>query len=737
MVTDASSGDPLSGVEIMVVQTRTAARSDATGAFRIDGLARGSYTLQVERIGYATQQLDSVQLGSEGARVRTALTVAPTPLAEIIVTPGLYGVSEERLAKPQSLSREQLETQPGIAEDLYRMVTRLPGVAANEMSAHFSVRGGSDDELLVTLDGVELYEPFHLKDLGGAISIVDVASVGGAQLTAGGFSAQHGDRLTGTFDISTTSGLYQKKRTSLGLSLTSARAMSHGPIGNSGGFWLVSARRGYLDLVLDMIDVEERIVPRYYDVLGKVVLPVGSRGSLSAHFLHAGDHMILEEYGDDGRVEGRHGSSYGWINWKAGLGERVNVETVLSVGNLDWNRLADERDTGNNGSDEYHIADDRNFDFGGIRQSWSYEFSDRALLSLGFEGQLLSADYDYTGWVARDSIANGVRTEWLDSTSATPSHDGNRLGLFVSQRLRAWNPLTVEVGARYDRQSYTGEEQVSPRFNLAYSPLSWLTVRGAWGVYSQSQRIYQLAVQDGNDDFYPAERAEHRGVGVEATLDGGIELRVEAYDRELSDLRPRYFNLTSTNSPVGEMEDDRVAVLPERGKARGIELLVQKNGARVDWSASYVLAKADDQVGGRWVPREVDQRHAMNLVLTYRPKPTWSIGGSWQYHSGWPATSTVFHAERVGNSTWAVSSFGDLNGVRLPSYQRLDLRATRLFQLRDQRISVYLDVFNALNRDNAAGFEYSVYFQNGQLRATEKYESLLPRIPTLGISWEF
>jgi outer membrane cobalamin receptor len=224
---------------------------------------------------------------------------------------------------------------------------------------------------------------------------------------------------------------------------------------------------------------------------------------------------------------------------------------------------------------------------------------------------------------------------------------------------------------------------------------------------------------------------------VEATLDGGIELRVEAYDRGLSDLRPRYFNLTSTNSPVGEMEDDRVAVLPERGKARGIELLVQKNGARVDWSASYVLAKADDQVGGRWVPREVDQRHAMNLVLTYRPKPTWSIGGSWQYHSGWPATSTVFHAERVGNSTWAVSSFGELNGVRLPSYQRLDLRATRLFQLRDQRISVYLDVFNALNRDNAAGFEYSVYFQNGQLRATEKYESLLPRIPTLGISWEF
>ena len=734
-VVDAASGEPLTGVQVVVLETGTGALSDVEGVFRIAGLGRGTYSLRLERMGYATEQIDAVELAAQGARVRSAMRVAPTPLAAIIVTPGMYGVSTERLAKPQSLSREQLETQPGMAEDIYRMVTRLPGVAANEMSAHFSVRGGNDDELLVTLDGVELYEPFHLKDIGGAISIVDVHAVGGAQLTAGGFGAQHGDRLTGLFDLSTTSGFYQKERMSLGLSLTSARATSHGPIGSRGGFWLASARRGYLDIVLGMLDIEERIVPRYYDLLGKVVLPVGERGTLSAHVLHARDHMTFEERDDDGRLEGRHGSSYAWVNWKAALGDWVDVQTVLSAGHLDWKRDADERDQLNNGADEFHLSDVRDFDFGGIRQSWSWEVSERLLLSAGVEAQLLRAAYDYSGWVARDSIANGVRTEVRDSTSASPAPDGTRLGFFVSQRVRPWAPLTIEVGARYDRQSYTGEDQVSPRLNAAYSPFLWLTVRGAWGEFSQSQRIYQLQVQDGDESFYPAERAEHRGLGVEAHL-SGLAVRVEAYDRAFSHMRPRYFNMTS-NSPVGEAESDRVGVLPTRGKSRGLEVLVEKEGARLDWSASYVLSQADDEVQGRWVPRAVDQRHAMTFVASYRPKPHWSIGGSWQYHSGWPATVTHFRGERVGNSLWSVMTFGELNGERLPSYHRLDLRATRLFQIGDQRISVYLDVFNAYNRRNAGGYEYNVYVQNGQLTSQRQYESLLPRIPTFGVNWEF
>ena len=95
------------------------------------------------------------------------------------------------------------------------------------------------------------------------------------------------------------------------------------------------------------------------------------------------------------------------------------------------------------------------------------------------------------------------------------------------------------------------------------------------------------------------------------------------------------------------------------------------------------------------------------------------------------------HLEELGLGLTAVGDSGMAHLKGLTRMQRMDLRATRLFQVGKHRISVYLDVFNALNRENAGGFEYSVFINNGQLSQTERYESLLPRIPTFGINWEF
>ena len=103
------------------------------------------------------------------------LTPAAVPVDAVIVTPGYVGVMQPSIANAHALTRQQIETVPQLGEDVYRTIGRLPGVATDDFSANFNVRGEPSQSLYVTLDGVPLVEPFHLRDIGNALSIVDLA----------------------------------------------------------------------------------------------------------------------------------------------------------------------------------------------------------------------------------------------------------------------------------------------------------------------------------------------------------------------------------------------------------------------------------------------------------------------------------------------------------------------------------------------------------------------------------
>ena len=51
--------------------------------------------------------------------------------------------------------------------------------------------------MTVLLDGVELIEPFHLRDFQGVFSAIDPRVVSGVQVYSGGFPATYGDALSG------------------------------------------------------------------------------------------------------------------------------------------------------------------------------------------------------------------------------------------------------------------------------------------------------------------------------------------------------------------------------------------------------------------------------------------------------------------------------------------------------------------------------------------------------------
>ena len=183
--------------------------------------------------------------------------------------------------------------------------------------------------------------------------------------------------------------------------------------------------------------------------------------------------------------------------------------------------------------------------------------------------------------------------------------------------------------------------------------------------------------------------------------------------------------------------------LPDEGRARGIELYASGPlGASSKWTATYVLAQAEDRVDDEWIARTLDQRHTVNLRWHFQPSDTWQLSASWQYHTGWPSTPMEFQVDTIPTAgpndpqLLVAERPGPINSRRLPAYHRMDLRATRTFDVGRGRLNVFLDVFNLYNRRNLRSFDYKVDLPGGRVIANPG-ETLLPLVPSFGLTWEF
>jgi outer membrane receptor protein involved in Fe transport len=213
----------------------------------------------------------------------------PVPLDKMVVTPSRFGIAEERVATNATLTNAELETLPQLGEDLYRTISRLPGLSSNELSAKFLVRGAPNSEMLARYDGVDLIEPFHLKDWDGALSIVDLQTIGSVDLVTGGFTTDYGDRLAGVMTLETQEFTRSQPLTTLGLSVTDMRATNQGTFAGGDGQWMVAARRGYIDLAVKLGGGKLDASPTYYDFSGKVEYRLSPQQTLSLHVLYAAD----------------------------------------------------------------------------------------------------------------------------------------------------------------------------------------------------------------------------------------------------------------------------------------------------------------------------------------------------------------------------------------------------------------------------------------------------------------
>lgn len=102
-----------------------------------------------------------------------------------------------------SIDPETIRTLPGANAGVENLLKTLPGVNSNnELSTQYSVRGGSYDENLVYVNGIEVYRPFLIRSgQQEGLSFVNPDLVRKVHFSAGGFQAKYGDKLSSVLDI--------------------------------------------------------------------------------------------------------------------------------------------------------------------------------------------------------------------------------------------------------------------------------------------------------------------------------------------------------------------------------------------------------------------------------------------------------------------------------------------------------------------------------------------------------
>jgi outer membrane receptor protein involved in Fe transport len=727
-VLSAGRGVPIARAVVRVAGSDLEVATRPDGTFDLTRVPVGTHDIEIAASGFSPATVHRVRVpAAAGGELRIELGALPDYVEEIVVTPSRRSVIREDQDPRLIVGAEDAVLIPTLGGDISRVVQLLPGIAAQDNSAAFNVRGSETRDVALVLDGLELYEPFHLESFQSPFSFVDTELIDRVDFLGGGFTADLGDRHGGFVKMSTwlPGDPYQGR---IEVGMLNSRFSYGAPFRGTAGSWLVSVRGWYPQALRETIELGETgLNPHFGDAYAKFSFNLSPKTVLSVHGLLAYDRMQFENDEDAEEVDALNRSGYAWLRLLRSWSERVFSETVVSGGRLDRNRegVAEPDD------EAFTVDDDRIVDFFGLRHDTSWEISGGQLLRAGVDIRRLESEYDYrTGGMANPAPL-ALRLD--------PS--GTSTGLYVAYRVAVTPELATEIGARVDRQTYIDDEQFSPRFNAVWRPAPGTQLRFGIGRFYQSQRIHELQVEDGEKDFFPAELSEQVELTFQHRFGDGPRLRLDTYYRELSDVQPRYENVFNLVELFPEVEPDRIRIAPDTARSRGAEILLRAPpGRRLNWWASYAWSKVEDVTAGVSTERSWDQTHAVKFLTGYRVEDRWwvSLAGSW--HTGWPTTPAAGRAVLQPDGSIELEEvLGPRNSDRFDDYLRFDAKASRSFPLRHGRLRLNLEVLNLTDEDNACCVdEFQLSLGAGGSVDVERLDDYWTGItPSVSVVWEF
>jgi hypothetical protein len=316
--------------------------------------------------------------------------------------------------------------------------------------------------------------------------------------------------------------------------------------------------------------------------------------------------------------------------------------------------------------------------------------------------------------------------------------------------------MSVNLGAR--ATSFAGNQgsfsAIDPRFSV------FVSINEQTRFYSSFSTINQFLHPYRNSGvflfypttfWYPSTDSIHPTTSIEGTL--GIErsmandaylVSIESYYRVTNNLHEFTFDSTTAN-----LEDLSRTILLGTGKTFGIVFNLEKRYGDFTGKINYNLSWAFEQCanlnyGNEFSP-PFDRRHEVQLQMQYRFAEEWMAGATCVLTSQQSASinQTMYLLSNNGNgrgTTIANASYEllDVNGSRLPGFQRLELSVSRnllLFHLPSQ---VSLRLLNSYGlMDTYSWTMHQSNITSLKWRADLRQINLFPLYPALSFNVKF
>ena len=786
-VRDDASGEPISYANVFLSNSSIGAATNSDGYFVLSGIPSGLYEVNVTMIGYGVFKEEVNLLNRESVRLEIRLTEEAIKGTEVLVTAERQKFERSMESSQIALDLREINSAPAFVEpDVFRTLQMLPGVqTTSDFSSALYVRGSTPDQNLIMLDGIAIYNPYHL---GGIFSTFNTDAIKEADFHAGGFPARYGGRMGAILNVINREGNTEKITGSANLSLISSKALIEGPLPKWKGMkgsWMISGRRTYIDKVVDALalpsgsknsdgsDIPLRFPYYFYDYQIKANLDIDQDHRLTFTRFY-GDDVLDFSYEDPSETvsnenvtiqqDSKFGLDWPWGNQTNGLTWRWIVSPkMITKTFLSNSRYRFDFDLFFQNRDLYTYSDSTVINF--INFNWNiYDIIKDRTLETEVQYKY-SNDHEFTGGFQIKKIRFDLGIQYDLETQDTSftwnplslKNNTQEISFFLQDRWEVSKRLKIRSGLRLTDYNLHKKIYADPRIGMKYHISDDIALKANWGLYhqflttanNQDENLRLVELWLGIPKEKPASVSEHVIGGIEYMSPRNIFYRIELYQKTFENLltlkqdNANEYEGTSQDSTMNEFWDTR-------GNSNGIELLVKKSSGKFNGWIGYTFSETKyyTEPSG-WHNPNFDRTHTINIVGNYDLTSDLELSAALTQSSGNPYTKILgrvydWEQSLYNDSYWyPIDSYlvGAKNTERYDDYFRIDIGMTRkggnLFGL---EYDTYWQIMNLTRHINILSYRYRTKtdpLTGNQLGVQRQPIPMFPLIFTFGVKFEF